>query len=91
MKFKGVRVDIEAAHKLKERNDKRRTRLIIAVKKETGLSHRYGPQEVLHKFLINFLYLMKEQKNQMHLPLLKIFTRTPTPSSTKNSKSKRNK
>jgi DNA polymerase I-like protein with 3'-5' exonuclease and polymerase domains len=37
MKFKGVRVDIERAHKLKQQLNKQEEELLLAVKKETGL------------------------------------------------------
>jgi len=36
MKFKGVRVDIERAHKLKQQLSKQEEELLLAVKKETG-------------------------------------------------------
>ena len=37
MKFKGVRVDIERAHKLKQQLNKQEEELLLAVKKETGI------------------------------------------------------
>ena len=53
MKFKGVRVDVEKAHQLKEKLLKQEKQFLTEIKKKQAKTFKYGLQDRLPKFLTN--------------------------------------
>ena len=74
MRFKGVRVDVENAHKLKQKLLAQETTLLQEIKKETQIDAKYGPQDRLPKFLINLKLSYERTLKTKHLHLQKIFS-----------------
>ena len=75
MRFLGVRVDMDAAHRLKEELVAEEKQCLQQVYKETGIDVQIWAARVLLKYLKKETYHLNVQPRQVHQALLKTFYR----------------
>ena len=73
MRFLGVRVDVEAAHELKDKLSSEEKECLQKVKKETGVDTQIWAARSIAQVLKNFAYHLTEPKKQILHHLQKNF------------------
>jgi DNA polymerase I-like protein with 3'-5' exonuclease and polymerase domains len=92
MKFKGVRVDIEKAKLLKQQLTNQEQEILLKVKRETGIEPQiWAARSIATVFDKLGLHYERTEKSSRTILYKEFFTRTQTPYSSNDCKSKRNK